>query len=41
MVLMEKGLKVIRIKNEEICNDIQKVLSKIAAACGQGKDVTG
>lgn len=33
-ILMDKGLKVIRIKNEEIRNDIHNVLVKIASACG-------
>jgi very-short-patch-repair endonuclease len=31
-IMMEKGLKVFRIKNEEIKKDIQKVLVKIAEA---------
>lgn len=37
--LNEKGLKVIRIKNEEIRNDIKKVLVMIEEACGKGNDV--
>ena len=39
-IFNDKGIKVIRIKNEEIRNDIKKVLSKIAIACGQGKKAT-
>lgn len=33
-VLREKGLKVIRFKNEAIRNHVQEVLAKIAIACG-------
>jgi very-short-patch-repair endonuclease len=32
--LKEKGFKVIRFKNEEIHNNVQEVLAKIAIACG-------
>ena len=33
-VLKEKGPKVIRVKNEEIRNNVQEVLPKIAIARG-------
>lgn len=33
-VLKEKGLIVVRFKNEEIRNNIREVLAKIAMACG-------
>jgi very-short-patch-repair endonuclease len=33
-VLKEKGLKIIRFRNEEIRNNVQDVLAKIAIACG-------
>ena len=33
-VLKEKGLKVIRFRNEAIHNHVQDVLAKIAIACG-------
>ena len=36
--LNDKGLKVIRIKNEEIRNDVTEVLRKIGEACGKGNN---
>ena len=33
-ILKEKGLKIIRFRNEEIRNNVQDVLAKIAIACG-------